>query len=248
MVGNHPSESGAVNKNEPIPWRGLRVIDMLVACVLALLAAGTLALPFLDHVLLRRLTRLPGTRPAITWLANGNGAWIAGGALILLLVAFLAWRRHHIIGDKRLWYSTGCPNCQERELVRVSRHFGDRFYGLLLIPAYRYACRNCTWRGLRVARREHARELDAELEEALLRFDPDAALTGEAGGRPTPRAGAIFRDAGDVAGLMATPLPSPATPLETTVAVPDALLEDDDATPSETDELEWIWRTPGPNE
>jgi len=233
-----------VNKNEPIPWRGWRVIDMLFAFVLATLAAATLALPLLDHVPLRRLARLSGARPFITWLASGGGSWIAGGALVLLLVAFLAWRRQRLVGDKRLWYSTGCPNCQERELVRVSRHFSDRFYGLLLVPAYRYACRNCTWRGLRVARREHTRELDVELEEALLRFDPDAGLSGEGNGRAVPRTGAIFRDPGDVA-APAISLPAIHTLVDTPASGAEA---DADDSPPEADDLEWIWRTPDMND
>ncbi len=44
------------------------------------------------------------------------------------------------------------------------------------VPAFRYACRNCTWRGLRVARREYSPETELAKEAALLRFDPDGPL------------------------------------------------------------------------
>ena len=251
--GHLPSESGAVNKTEPIPWRGFRVIDTLITVVLALLAALALVLPFLDHALLRRLGRLAGAQSAVAWLANSNSGWIIGGALILLLLTFVLWKRHRIINDKRLWYSTGCPNCHERELVRVSRHFGDRFYGLVAIPAYRYACRNCTWRGLRVARREHSRETDAELEAALLRFDPESRSpvngVAPAGDRPNPGS-SVFHDAGDVdwtlpaaIALQVEDAPSPAAEadddMEAAVESPNHT-----AAPDSPDEMEWIWRRP----
>lgn len=231
---------------EPIPWRGFRAIDTLFALALAGLATAALILPFLDHVLLRRLARLPGTQAAVVWLVNDGGAWIVGGALLFTLIVFLVWKRQRIVSDKRLWTSTGCPNCQERELVRVSRHFSDRFYGLVAIPAYRYACRNCTWRGLRVARREHSRELDAELEAALLRFDPESPLPGpDAAGRPR-RGSTVFRDAGDVTALAATPVSSMTNVThegngdETPVTSANHEAETEDV----SDEAEWIWRQP----
>lgn len=227
---------------EPIPWRGFRAIDKLVVIVLPLLAAALVLLPFLDQAMLRRLARLVSARRFIPWLINGPGTWVIAGGLLLLLALFVWWRRRAIMGEERLWASAGCPNCQERELVRVSRQFSDRFYGLAAIPAYRYACRSCTWRGLRIGRRRHSQEMDEELEAALLRFDPNASLMEQqsaAGPDAAPvalaRAGALFRDAGDVAWAGDTPLPPNGyTDLE-------AAGEDADDEP--VDELEWVWQS-----
>lgn len=211
---------------EPTPWRGFRAIDTLFALALAGLATAALILPFLDHVLLRRLARLPGTQAAVVWLVNDGGAWIVGGALLFTLIVFLVWKRQRIVSDKRLWTSTGCPNCQERELVRVSRHFSDRFYGLVAIPAYRYACRNCTWRGLRIGRREHSLEHEAELEAALLRFDPHSPNAGNMATDRSPRVPA-YGDAGDVA-----------------AAAYANGRADGEESDEALDEMEWIWPRP----
>lgn len=158
---------------KPTEWRGFSAPEKLVVLVLFLLAVSVAIIPFLDEIFIRRLARQTGLRSQITWLINDNGSWIVSIGLLALLALFLLWKRRQLLANRHLWFGTGCPNCQERELVRVSRKAGDRYYGLVGIPAYRYACRNCTWRGLRIARREHSPEMDAELEQALLRFDPD---------------------------------------------------------------------------
>jgi LPXTG-motif cell wall-anchored protein len=171
--GNLPSESGALKSIEPVPWRGVRAAEKLVLILLPLSAAVVLILPFLDQVILRRLARLPGARPFVTWLINDSNTWLVGAGLLLLGGLFMLLVRHRLNSNKQLWFGTGCPQCMERELVRVTRNSSDRLYGLIGVPAYRYACRNCTWRGLRIARREHSPEHEAELEASLLRFDPD---------------------------------------------------------------------------
>ncbi len=200
--GNLPSEFGVVNSSEPIPWRGFRVFDKVVFVVLPIAALAIAALPLLDPLLFRRIARLVGGRPFVAWLASG-GAWIIAAGLLAVLAVYLLWRRHVLVSNRGLWSGSGCPACGEHELVRVSRHFSDRFYNLAAVPAHRYACRNCTWRGLRISRRERSADHEAELEAALLRFDPDARLTD---GTPRPQAGeatprraeALFLDLGDV--------------------------------------------------
>ena len=162
-----------MNKIQPVPWRGVRAGEKFILIALPLLAIAVMTLPFLDQVLLRRLARLPGMRPVVTWLVNGPNVWIVGVGLLLLFALFAAFVHRRLVSNKKLWFGTGCPQCMERDLVRVSRQTNDRFYGLIGVPAYRYACRNCTWRGLRIARREHSPEHETELEASLLRFDPD---------------------------------------------------------------------------
>jgi len=163
-----------LNKIQPVPWRGVRAGEKAILIALPLMAIAVMTLPFLDQVILRRLARLPGMRPVVTWLINGPNVWIVGVGLLLLFALFAAFVHRRLVSDKKLWFGTGCPQCMERDLVRVSRQTSDRFYGLIGVPAYRYACRNCTWRGLRIARREHSPEHEAELEASLLRFDPDS--------------------------------------------------------------------------
>ncbi len=89
--------------------------------------------------------------------------------------------------------------------MRVSRNTSDRFYGLIGIPAYRYACRNCTWRGLRVAHRELSPERIAEMEASLSRFD----LAGEpAESIPSSSVTSGGDDASEIPGDVTRPLPS----------------------------------------
>lgn len=234
-------------KVEPVPWRGIRPVEKLILIVLPLAAVAVLILPFLDQVILRRLARLPGMRPVIAWLINGANVWLLGAALLLLLVLFVALVRRRLVNNKQLWFGTGCPQCMERELVRVTRQASDRYYGLIGVPAYRYACRNCTWRGLRIARREHSPEYEAELEASLLRFDPD--------GVPPPAAPPHETDpANDLA-----PAADVRTDLDAEHVVPDDVSqvgfdsyedqEPDEAQPANhhadsepADEMEWLWR------
>lgn len=215
-----------MNTIEPIPWRGFRAVDKLLFIVLPLLAVAVIALPILDQFFLRRVARLTGARSLVNWLAAG-GTWVAAAGILLALALFVLWRRRRLVNDRALWAGTGCPECAEVELVRVSRHFSDRFYNLAAVPAYRYACRNCTWRGLRIARREHSLEHEAELEAALLRFDPHSpTATGDAmAARPQP---AAYRDTGD-ANWEANATPAYANGTS------------DDESGEALDEMEWMW-------
>lgn len=246
-----------MNKIEPIPWRGIRVVEKLIALAILLAAAAVLILPFLDAVIVRRLARLTGAANVISWLINERGTWIVGAALLAVFVLFMFLVRRRLINNRGLWFGTGCPNCMERELVRVSRKGGDRLYGLLALPAYRYACRNCTWRGLRIARREQSREREAELEAALLRFDPDSPLPSppadeeDAGHLALPAAGpttgysSLFRDPGDVTFLdEARGRARFETVGDEAAPATEEPGERDDQPDDESPEgLEWLWRS-----
>ena len=233
---------------EPTPWRGFRAIDKLIFVLLPLAAVAIVVLPLLDQVFLRRLARLTGNTDLVSWLASG-GTLIVGAGVLLLLVLYVLWRRQTLVGNKALWFSSGCPACGERELVRVSRHFGDRFYNLAAVPAYRYACRNCTWRGLRIGRREQSLEREAELEAALLRFDPDARVApvdsaAEPGEYRPRRAASVFRDTGDV-DWVETAMPA----LGNEAGDADDNGTDDEAANNHAgdeplDDMEWLWVRP----
>ena len=233
---------------EPTPWRGFRAIDKLIFVLLPLAAVAIVVLPLLDQVFLRRLARLTGNTGLVSWLASG-GTLIVGAGVLLLLAVYVLWRRQTLVGNKALWFSSGCPACGERELVRVSRHFGDRFYNLAAVPAYRYACRNCTWRGLRIGRREQSLEREAELEAALLRFDPDARVApidsaAEPGEYRPRRAASVFRDTGDV-DWVETAMPV----LDNEAGDADDNGTDDEAANNHAgdeplDDMEWLWVRP----
>ncbi|HMT22419.1 MAG TPA: hypothetical protein PKE20_14450 [Promineifilum sp.] len=242
-----------MKKIEPLPWRGIRAIDKIILALLFLAAVAVLTLPFLDMVFIRRLARLTGAREVLAWLVNDYGAWIVGAALLGLTLLYAVWVRHRMIGNRNLWFGTGCPSCMERELVRVSRNSSDRFYGLFAIPAYRYACRNCTWRGLRIARREHSREHDAEMEAALLRFTPDGTgdfsferdSNPEEPGIPSTVArtgpNSLFRDPGDVAYLDEAHMRQ----LIDDFDVEDGIPADESSNHVEDEsgeEMEWLWQ------
>ncbi len=141
-------ESGATNDRHPRAWRAFGVFSKLIIVALLALSAASLLLPFASRAMLNSLSFLP-----LDWLLNQNGSWILGAGLFALLVLFLAIKRFQLVGDRRLWQDAGCPQCLENELVRVPRKQGDRWYSLIALPAFRYACRNCTWQGLRIARR-----------------------------------------------------------------------------------------------
>lgn len=153
---------------EPAPWRGLGFFSKLVILFLPLLGILFFVLPFLDQVILLPARQVEGLGPVIDWLVNGGGSWIVGAAIFALWLALLVIIRFRLYNNEHLWVDSGCPQCRERELVRVSRERSDRFYNLLRIPAYRYACRNCTWRGLRIGRRHRPYYVDPISEELAL--------------------------------------------------------------------------------
>ena len=236
-----------MKKIEPMPWRGVRAGEIIVLILLPLIAAAVFAVPFLDQVIIRRLARSPVLRPGIVWLASGYGAWIAGATLVLLFFLFLFYIRRRLLHNKRLWFGTGCPQCMEQELVRVSRRTTDRGYSLIGVPAYRYACRNCTWRGLRIARREHSPEREAELEASLMRFDPASSLEAlvdvgdEAAVADAPITPLTFSLDPDDVGLTDQSLPTLLEEEEELISsVEGAANHIGEAEPAE--DMEWLWR------
>ncbi len=171
---------------EPAYWRGLGILDKLIIGLLPLLGLFFAILPFLDQALLLQARQAGGLRPFVDWLVNSGGAWIMAAAMFGLWILFLLLKRSRLVNNEHLWVDAGCPQCQERELIRVTRERSDRFYNLLGIPVYRYACRNCTWRGLRIGRRHHPFYADPIAEELAL-----AAVAVGQGEMPPAQAAAL---------------------------------------------------------
>ena len=77
--------------------------------------------------------------------------------------------------DVHFAHGTGCPQCQEHELVRVRRNRRDRAMGAFGLPVRRYSCRNCTWHGVRLAgypQQPAANEIDTVEISQLDEVDP----------------------------------------------------------------------------
>lgn len=179
-------EQDAVSTVEPADWRGLGLLDKLIIGLLPLLALIFAILPFLDQALLLQARQAGGLRPFVDWLVNSGGAWIMAAGMLGLWIIYLLIKRSRLVNNEHLWVDAGCPQCQERELIRVTRERSDRFYNLLGIPVYRYACRNCTWRGLRIGRRHRPFYADPIAEELAL-----AAVAVGQGEMPAAQAAAL---------------------------------------------------------
>ncbi len=77
-------------------------------------------------------------------------AWL--GRVLLLLSLILGFSRvRRRVNDHQPWWSRhGCPSCGSRDLKRSPRRAGDRLVGRLGVPARRYVCADCGWRGRRI--------------------------------------------------------------------------------------------------
>jgi hypothetical protein len=251
---------------EPHPWHGFGFLDKVLALALPVLSLGVLILPFLDQALLRRLARLPGFGGLTDWLINSGGSWLLGVGLLIVWAGFLLFKRWRIAADEHQWVDAGCPECLERDLVRVSRERRDRWYGLLGIPAFRYACRNCTWRGLRIARRHRHLVLaqeqivaasSATLEPAGVRVADTALVDTMDFEDLAPEQPALPADVVEVEDVDFAPDLDISAEVEEIAAegalVTEAAVDDvdEDATTAEAsaarvaeaeDDLDWLWR------
>jgi hypothetical protein len=97
--------------------------------------------------------------PLMIALAFGNGYRLLSLALAGLGLALLVGLalRLLVVRNPKWQMESGCPNCGEHELLRISRHSSDRLLNLVGVPAYRYRCRSCTWEGARLS--EHGRSV-----------------------------------------------------------------------------------------
>lgn len=130
--------------------------DTTSRILLALIAVcGFGVLMLLALVLAAATTRALGINlPGVTAVGEFLGSSFMGLGLTIIfvvtgLVSYFILRRR-VLGNPMLYTNAGCPQCWEKELVRVRRHKADRMIAHLGIPVRRYRCRNCDWAGLRV--------------------------------------------------------------------------------------------------
>ena len=88
-------------------------------------------------------------QPAINSLTDEQRLLVAAIVGTIALI-FAIIERTRIVFKRSLYAESGCPQCQQHELVRTDRTAKDRILGIAGIPVYRYDCRNCTWRGQRI--------------------------------------------------------------------------------------------------
>jgi hypothetical protein len=94
-------------------------------------------------------------RAAVDFIRNTTLSDLTGYVLLLVALAFMAWRlRWRLMAMPRFRAST-CPRCGGG-LHRVHRRWHDRVVSLF-VPVRRYRCgdRTCGWSGLRVAAGRH---------------------------------------------------------------------------------------------
>lgn len=144
--------SDATPKRSLLRANKLAIVLIVVGILALLTAVAIMALPFLLTQFGIAATALPPF--ALSFLGEGALLTAGGIALAGLIVLFVArWR---VLHNQSLWAEAGCPQCHEYELVRIRRERNDRAISALGLPLRRYACRNCTWQGRRVASPERA--------------------------------------------------------------------------------------------
>jgi predicted RNA-binding Zn-ribbon protein involved in translation (DUF1610 family) len=125
----------------------LFLIFLLAMAGIALLVAIPLVSLVLD---LLGLNLAFFTRLETWWYAGWQGLiWTLALGVVALITAVLG--RQRILKNAALYVEAGCPKCQEHDLFRVSRSRRDRLLAAFGFPIRRYACRNCTWKGTRLA-------------------------------------------------------------------------------------------------
>jgi hypothetical protein len=141
-------------------WRAEILVVFLVALAIFLLV---------ERMQIRQtlLGSLRQGLQALRSLGGGAGRWVVnfverttlsdltGYTLLLIAVAFVAWRTRWRLMRMPRFTAAVCPHCGS-DLRRVHRRPRDRLLDLF-VPVRRYRCKNrdCYWSGLRVKRSRH---------------------------------------------------------------------------------------------
>lgn len=142
-------------------WERFKTKDklLLVLLVMAGLTAAAAIFILLTPVFAFLLNLfdlyIEGWAQANTWLLDGERG--LGVALVLgfISILFLLLARWRYLNLRSAYVEAGCPQCHEQELIRIRRYRRDRILGFFGMPIRRYACRNCTWQGVRLAKYSH---------------------------------------------------------------------------------------------
>lgn len=122
---------------------GLMLITWLAATILAFT-------PILERLLGHSRLNFSLRTAVDPWLLNDNSVILISGSLVF--AGYLFWFiARQLTRSQNWWVSEGCPQCHAHVLTRVRRKQAERLIGgLMKLPLGRYACRQCTWEGLRL--------------------------------------------------------------------------------------------------
>ncbi len=123
-----------------------------IAGLLAAAALFVLLTPVTNFVLNLSGLYIDGWAQLSSWLLAGDMGIAVALALGFLSLVFLLFARFRYLRDHSVYIDAGCPECHEQELIRVRRYRRDRIFSFFGMPIRRYACRNCTWNGTRLAK------------------------------------------------------------------------------------------------
>jgi hypothetical protein len=148
--------SSSGNHDSRRTWAETWFEDRLFLSLVLLAAFALLGILFIAAVLFVQFTvgvlgfRVDILNDAARWLLAGNRLILAVGALGLGALVFAALARYRLLRNPAMYAIAGCPQCYENELIRVRRRRRDHLFQFVRLPLCRYACRNCTWFGLRL--------------------------------------------------------------------------------------------------
>lgn len=84
------------------------------------------------------------------WMAHGGGATLFAILCLLVALVIITIRARERVNSRTDLWANQCPNCQHKDLKRVRRTFTERLLNRLGIPARRYICSHCSWKGTRI--------------------------------------------------------------------------------------------------
>ncbi|MFN2105767.1 MAG: SH3 domain-containing protein [Candidatus Promineifilaceae bacterium] len=122
---------------------GLSLLSLITAVLIAVYALLRRLLPHLN-------LQGPALLEAVNWPPGLTMFRFLILFFLLLAVLLLLAGRRQIRGNISVQAPAGCPSCQEKELMRVSRTNWDRLITISGVRVARYQCRECQWNGRRV--------------------------------------------------------------------------------------------------
>ena len=154
-------------------WDKLLLLLLALAGVSAGAALFVLLTPLVNFSFRLLGLYIEGWVQVNQWLLEGERGLGVAIVLGIFSILFLILARFRYLRDRSAYVDAGCPECHEHELIRIRRSRRDRIIGFFGIPIRRYACRNCTWLGLRLS--GHSPHRFVELEDDEIDFGASRA-------------------------------------------------------------------------
>lgn len=172
----HTGENMIQKKSAWETFKGKDKLLLLLLGIAGLLAAAAvfvLITPATTFILNLFDLYIDGWAQLSSWLLTGDMGLAVALALGFLSLIFLLLARFRYVRDRSAYIEAGCPACHEHELIRVRRYRRDRLFGFFGIPVRRYACRNCTWNGTRLAKFSQKAVVENDAQDAGMVFEDE---------------------------------------------------------------------------